>query len=105
MKEAAECNQKDVEELLQDSFQRHSMLKILFTLNGAKTTQHLLTRIEQLMTYLSDSNKTADGGDHLISRVYSNFTYILYLSLLVEINIVSVLRVDGHQMKTRVLNI
>ena len=29
MREAAECNQKDVEELLQDSFRRQSILKIL----------------------------------------------------------------------------
>jgi len=37
MREAAECNQKNVEEFLQDSFRRQSILKILFTLDGAGT--------------------------------------------------------------------
>jgi hypothetical protein len=69
MKEAAECNQRDVEEHLHESFQ----MLILFTLNRARTTQHMLRRIQQLMTCLNDANRTADEGDHL----YSNFTHIL----------------------------
>ena len=68
MREAAECNQKDVEELLHDSFQ----MFILFTLNRARTTQHMLTRLQQRMTCLNDANKTADEGDHY----YNNFTHI-----------------------------
>lgn len=67
------------------------MLKILFTLDGAGTAQHLSTRIDQLITYLDDANNTARGGDHHICRVYSNFTYIQYHCLL---NSISFVRVD-----------
>ena len=73
-KEAAECNQKDVEELLHESFQ----MLILFTLNRARTTQHMLTRIQQLMTCLNhDANKTADEGDQLcIQQLHPYFEII-----------------------------